>query len=94
MTTKDPKAYKAEEDAERAFYLVSAAHLMRDYLGTAALCASFVRELNAMNLRQAERDEKDTADRVKEEQAASAKAAAATSESDESPPTKAAARNR
>jgi hypothetical protein len=85
---KDPKDYKAEEDVERAFYLVSAAHLMRDYLGTAALAASFVKELVAMNTRQAERDAKETADRVKEE-AAKASAAAA-SESDESPPTRAA----
>lgn len=85
---KDPKEYKAEEDVERAFYLVSAAHLMRDYLGTAALAASFVKELVAMNTRQAERDAKENAERVKEEAAAASKAAAA-SESDESPPTRA-----
>jgi hypothetical protein len=85
---KDPKEYKAEEDVERAFYLVSAAHLMRDYLGTAALAASFVKELVAMNTRQAERDAKENAERVKEEAAASK--AAAASESDESPPTRAA----
>jgi len=87
------KDYKAEEDVERAFYLVSAAHLMRDYLGTSALAASFVRELTTMNARQAERDAKETAERVKEEAAAALKASAAvTSESDDSPPTRARSR--
>jgi hypothetical protein len=82
--------YKAEEDAERAFYLMHFCHLSRDYPQTAALAASFLRELAAMNARQVERDAKDTADRLKA--AAAAASAAAASESDESPPTRSRAR--
>jgi hypothetical protein len=48
--------YKAEEDVARVFHLMSSAHLMRDYPQTSALAASFLRELAAMNIRQAERD--------------------------------------
>jgi hypothetical protein len=80
--------YKAEEDAERAFYLMNFCHLSRDYPQTAALAASFLRELGAMNARQVERDAKDVADRLK----SAAASAAAASESDESPPTRARAR--
>lgn len=55
---QDPKNFKAEEDPERAFYLMSFSHLARDYPATAALTASFMKELAAMSLRQKERDEK------------------------------------
>ena len=48
--------YKAPEDVARVFHLMSSAHLMRDYPQTAALAASFMRELAAMNERQAQRD--------------------------------------
>jgi len=83
---QDPKTYKAEEDPERAFYLMSFMNIARDFPRTAALTASFGRELHAMSLRQADKDEKENAARLKEE---AAKAAAETSESDESPPTRA-----
>lgn len=48
--------YKAQEDAERAFYIINFCHLARDYPQTSSLAASFLRELAAMNARQTERD--------------------------------------
>jgi hypothetical protein len=54
----DEKSYKSQEDPERAFYLISACNIMRDFAKTNALAASFVRELHAMNLRQEEADQK------------------------------------
>jgi hypothetical protein len=48
--------YKSAEDPERAFYLISALNIMRDYPKTTALAASFIRELHEMNERQVERD--------------------------------------
>jgi hypothetical protein len=48
--------YKSSEDPQRAFYLISACNIMRDFPKTNALAASFIRELHAMNERQAERD--------------------------------------
>ena len=86
---QDPKTYKAEEDPERAFYLMSFLNIARDFPRTASLASSFSRELHAMSLRQADRDEKENAANLKEAAAAAAKAAAETSESDESPPTRA-----
>lgn len=64
----DPKTYKAEEDAERAFYLISFCNVAKDYLATQALAASFMKELTAMNLRQAERDTKEREAAMREAQ--------------------------
>jgi hypothetical protein len=77
--------YKAPEDVARVYHLMSSAHLMRDYPQTAALAASFLRELASMNARQAERD----AQAVKD--AAAAKAAP-KEEENESPPKRAGGR--
>lgn len=55
----DPKNYKSQEDPERAFYLISACNIMRDFPSTTALAASFIKELHAMNLRQQESDQKE-----------------------------------
>jgi hypothetical protein len=51
--------YKSSEDPQRAFYLISACNIMRDFPKTTALAASFIRELHEMNERQAERDAKE-----------------------------------
>jgi hypothetical protein len=69
----DEKTYKSQEDPERAFYLISACHVMRDFPKTTSLAAAFIRELNAMNLRQEERDVKDREQVTKEAAAQAAK---------------------
>jgi hypothetical protein len=51
--------YKSSEDPQRAFYLISALNIMREYPMFAALRASFDSELHEMNQRQVERDQKE-----------------------------------
>jgi hypothetical protein len=84
------KSYKATEDAERAFYLLHAASLIRDYPGHAALAASFRRELDAMNARQVELDAKENEEEQKRVAAAKAEDAHLIDVPDlDSPPSKA-----
>jgi hypothetical protein len=71
------RSYKAPSDPERAFHLVSAARLLKDYPNISHLAASFVRELEGMELKQADLDLKDDAEfekRLAEAKAKDAKA--------------------
>ena len=59
------KNYKCPHDVERVDHLISAAHLMRDYIAVNALAASIVRELRVINLKQEELDANDNEERAK-----------------------------
>ena len=76
------KAYKSPHDPERVFYLINACNIMKDFIGTAALAASFMKELQAMNMKQVEQDAKDAVEQQK-------RLADALAESDSSPPPRA-----
>jgi len=59
MPTDDD--YKSPEDPQRAYFLLGFLNTAKDYSQTSSLSAAFLRELAAMNSRQAARDTKEAA---------------------------------
>jgi hypothetical protein len=83
------KVYKVSHDVDRALNLAHLGHLLRDYPAVSALAAAVVRELVAMNTKQAELDTKEKEEAEKELAAAQAEDSKASVEEADAPSKKA-----